>query len=235
MADAFTVLTLSPIRRIIATRMAEAKRTIPHFRLSADLAVDPLLELRRILKESKPDVNLSLNDLLIKASAAALMDVPAINIQWRDNEIHQYQTADISVVIAFSGGLATPIIRRADSKSIWDISRESKELATRAMSNALKMSEIAGGSFTVSNLGMYGVDQFDAIINPPQCAILAVGSAKPRIAVSRDRRARIATLMRVTLSVDHRAIDGATGAAFLSALRTHVESPAHLCLGNRAD
>jgi pyruvate dehydrogenase E2 component (dihydrolipoamide acetyltransferase) len=228
MNDAYTVTALSPIRKIIAARMAEAKRTIPHFRLTIDTEVDALLELRKELREHKPDADISLNDLLIKACATALMDVPAINVQWADTVLHQYRAADISVVTAVEGGLSTPIVRSAESKSIWEISREVKELSARAAHNALKMDEIAGGSFSISNLGMYGIRQFDAIINAPQCAILAVGSAKPRVVVSQKRETRIRTVLTVTLSADHRAIDGATGAVFLSALRQRLEQPGHL-------
>lgn len=228
MTEAYTVAPLSPIRRIIAARMTEAKRTIPHFRLVADVEVDALLGVRKQLREQDPDARLSLNDLLIKACASALMDTPALNIQWVDGEIHQYRTADISVVTAIEGGLSTPIIRSAESKTIWEISREVKALTARAAKNALKMHEIVGGSFSMSNLGMYGVDQFDAIINPPQCAILAVGAAKPRVVVSAERETRIATILRMTLSADHRAIDGATGAAFLAALRHRLEDPTQL-------
>lgn len=230
MDEAYTVMTLSPMRKIIAARMTEAKRAVPHFRLVTDIEVDALLDLRRGLRARNPHVKPSLNDLLIKACATALMDVPAINIQWAETHLHQYRTADISVVTAVAGGLSTPIIRSAESKSIWDISREVKELTSRAAKNALKIDEIVGGSFSMSNLGMYEIDQFDAIINVPQCAILAIGSAKARVVVSHEHETRIATVMRVTLSVDHRAIDGVTGAAFLSALRKRVEQPDSLCL-----
>jgi pyruvate dehydrogenase E2 component (dihydrolipoamide acetyltransferase) len=217
MVEAYTATPLSPIRKVIAARMAEAKRTIPHFRLGIDIELDALLALRKQLSALEPDVKLSLSDLLIKACATALMDTPSVNIQWADTEIHQYRSADISVVTALEGGgLSTPIVRSADSKTIWQISREVKESIARAKKNALRMDEIAGGSFSISNLGMYGIDEFDAIINPPQCAILAIGSAKPRVVVSHEHGTRVATSMRVTLSVDHRAIDGATGAAFLS-------------------
>lgn len=228
MAEPYAVIALSPLRKVIAARMVEAKRTIPHFRLAADIELDALLDLRRELREQNTDAALSLNDLLIKACASALIDTPAVNIQWVDGEIHQYRAADISVVTAIEGGLSTPIIRSAESKTIWEISREVKELAARAAKNALKVDEVLGGSFSVSNLGMYGVDQFDAIINPPQCAILAVGSAKPRCLVSPEREVHIATVLRTTLSVDHRAIDGATAAAFLAALRRRLEQPEHL-------
>jgi pyruvate dehydrogenase E2 component (dihydrolipoamide acetyltransferase) len=226
---AFETIPLTPLRKVIATRVAEAKRTIPHFRLVADIEVDALLEIRKELQARNLKARLSLNDLLIKATATALMDIPAVNVQWAETEIHQYHNADISVVIALEGGgLSTPIIRSAQTKSIWEISREVKELTTRAARNALKTEDILGGSFSVSNLGMYGVEQFDAIINLPQCAILAVGAAKPRVLTSSERAIRIATVLRATLSVDHRAIDGATGAAFLSALRQRLEQPGHL-------
>ena len=228
MNEAYTVEALSPIRKIIATRMVEATRTIPHFRLTVDMEVDALLELRNVLRVSYPDAIPSLNDFLIKASAAALMDAPAINVQWVAGEVHRYRTADISVVTALEGGLSTPIIRNADTKSILDISREVKALAARAAKNSLKMHEIVGGSFSISNLGMYGIDQFDAIISPPQCAILAIGAAKPRVVVTPARQTHIATVLRVTLSLDHRAVDGAVGAAFLAALRRRIEQPEHM-------
>lgn len=209
--------------------MAEANRTIAHFRLTADVELDALLKLRQELQSLCPEEKLSLNDLLIKCCAMALMDSPAVNILWGETELFQYHTADISVVMALgAGGLATPIVHAAETKSVWEIAREVKDLAARAAQNTLKMPEIVGGSFSISNLGMYGVDRFDAIINPPQCAILAVGAAKPRVLVTSDRQMRIATVLQATLSADHRAIDGVTGAAFLSALRARVEQPEHL-------
>jgi pyruvate dehydrogenase E2 component (dihydrolipoamide acetyltransferase) len=229
MDDAHTVIPLSPMRKVIAVRMAEANRTIPHFRLAADLELDALMKLRQELQSLRPQEKLSLNDLLIKCCAMALMDSPAVNILWGETELFQYHTTDISVLMALgAGGLVTPIVRAAHTKSVWQISREVKDLAARAAKNALKMTEIVGGSFSISNLGMYGVDRFDAIINPPQCAILALGAAKPRVLASPDRQMRIATVLQATLSADHRAIDGATGAAFLSALRSRVEQPEHL-------
>jgi pyruvate dehydrogenase E2 component (dihydrolipoamide acetyltransferase) len=156
------------------------------------------------------------------------MDVPEVNVQWAENELHQFASADISIVIAVEGGLATPILRKAEAKSVWEISAEVKALAARARRNELKMSEILGGSFSLSNLGMYGVDEFDAIINPPQCAILAVGVARPRCIAARAGEPRVATMMRVTLSADHRAIDGVVGARFLAALKSRIETPSQL-------
>jgi len=228
MSEAYTVVPLTPLRKIIAARMTEATRTIPHYRASIDIEIDALIKLRGELKEQRPAANLSLNDLFIKACAAALMDTPAVNIQWVDNRIHQFRSADISIVTAIEGGLATPILRNADTKSVWEISSEVKALSARAAKGALKMGEILGGSFSISNLGMFGVDEFDAIINPPQCAILAIGAARPRIIVSEDKESRSATVLRVTLSADHRAIDGAVSAVFLSAFRKRIEQPEHM-------
>lgn len=233
MADNYTSVPLTPMRKVIAARMSEAKQTIPHFRLAADIEMDTLIELRKQLRRDASDGELSLNDLLVKACATALMDVPAVNIQWVDGEIRQFHHADVSVVMAVEGGLAAPIIRGADSKSVWEIAREMRSLGERASRNALKMSEILGGSFSISNLGMHGVDQFDAIINPPQCAILAVGSAKPRVLVSDEAQTRIATVLRATLSIDHRALDGVKAAEFLTALRQRIERPDYLSSAQR--
>ena len=225
MNEEYRVRPLSPMRKVIAARMSEAKRTIPHFRLTAEIEVDALLARRTKLREARPGVSLSLNDLLIKACAEALMDVPEVNVQWAENELHQFASADISVVTAVEGGLATPIVRKADAKSVWEISAEVKELAARAARNELKMQEVLGGSFSISNLGMYGVDEFDAIINPPQCAILAVGAARSRCVPWRGLEPHVATVMRMTLSADHRAIDGVVGARFLAALKGRIEAP----------
>jgi pyruvate dehydrogenase E2 component (dihydrolipoamide acetyltransferase) len=224
----FTRVALTPMRRIIAARMVEAKHTIPHYRMCADVEMDAILALRRELRARHVGAVPSLNDFLIKASANALLAIPAINIQWAEDEIRQFQNADISVVVALKDGLSTPIIRRAETKSVWEIAREIKDLATKAKSNVLKMHEILGGSFSISNLGMYGIDQFDAVINPPQCAILAAGSATPRVVVAENGGTRVATIMRLTLSIDHRAVDGPTGAAFLAVLRKQLESPEQL-------
>lgn len=227
MDEPYTILPLSPVRKVIAARMSEAAR-IPHFRLAVDIEMDALLALRPQLQARERRVRLSLNDLLVKASATALMDAPAVNIQWVEGEIRQYRAADIAVVIAVEGGLSAPIVRSADSKTCWEIARELAELTTRAAGGALKMHEILGGSFSISNLGMFGVDAFDAIINPPQCAILALGRAKARYVVSAEGAPRIATVLRATVSVDHRALDGVAAAAFLTALRHRIEQPEHL-------
>lgn len=228
MSEAYTVTPLSPMRKVIATRMAEAKRTIPHFRLSVDIELDALMDLRKELRQQSQNAGLSLNDLLIKACATALMDTPSVNVQWVEDEIHQYRTADIAVVTAVEGGLSTPIVRSAESKTVWQISREVRGLIAKAARKTLRIDEIFGGSFSISNLGMYGVDRFDAIVNPPQCAILAIGRGTPRVVVSPERETRIATVATMTLSMDHRVIDGTTGATFLSSLRHRIEHPAHL-------
>lgn len=225
MGDAYTVVPLTALRRAIATRMAESSRTVPHFRVVVDIEMDALFGLRDRVNLDRGDIKVSINDCVIKACASTLMSHPEVNVQLIDNEIHQYKQADISVVIAVDGGLATPVIRAAEAKSVQDIAVEIRALAARAAARQLKMEDILGGSFSVSNLGSYGVDQFDAIINPPQCAILAVGAARPRPLASRDGAIRVAQVMRASLSLDHRVIDGATAAAFLATLRQTLEKP----------
>ena len=222
--EPYKVIRLSPLRKIIASRMTEAKQTIPHYRISTDIEMDALFALRKKHNTQNPDHKLSVNDFIIKAVAMVLMECPQINSQFVDGEIHQYPQADISVVIAVEGGLSTPVVRNANNKSLSEIASEVKSLAERAQKGSLKMDEILGGSFSISNLGMYGVDQFDAIINPPQCAILAVGSAKPKPVVKVNNIVP-AMVMRASLSLDHRVIDGALGAEFLAILRTTLESP----------
>lgn len=228
MAESYTATPLSALRKVIAARMTEATRTIPHFRLVSDLSMDALLALRAQANANNPTSKLSINDCLIKACAAALAQHPALNIQLVGDDVHTYHDADISVVIAVEGGLATPVIRGANRKSLWEIAAEVKHLTDRAMRKQLRMEEILGGSFTISNLGAYGVDEFDAIINPPQCAILALGRVGPRMVVSEEGSASIASVLRATLSVDHRVIDGTTGALFLATLRQTVEQPSAL-------
>lgn len=228
MGQDYTVRTLSPIRKVIARRMSEVVASIPHYRLMVEIEVDAIQNLRRHLCDPDTQSRPSLNDLIIKACASALMDVPAVNVQWAGNHIHQFHTANISFVTAFKDGLATPIIWRAETKSVWQISCEVKELRAKAATHTLRMEDVDGGSFSISNLGMYGVDQFDALINPPQCAMLAVGCAKSKRVVSESGQSRTASVLRATLACDHRAIDGVLGASFLSAFRKHVEHPGQL-------
>ena len=224
---AYTTVALTPLRKVIAARMTEAKQDIPHFRVVTDIEMDALLALRKQLNDEHPQQKISVNDFVLKACAMALMQWPAINSQWVDNEILQYNQADISVVVAVPGGLSTPVLREVDTKSVRSIADQVKTLAERAAKGQLKMNELTGGSFSVSNLGMHDVDQFDAIINPPQVAILAVSSAKPQPVVV-DNSVVVKTIMRVSLSLDHRAVDGATGAGFLKTLKKLLQDPTQL-------
>ena len=215
----------SPMRRTIAQRLTEAKRTIPHFYLNADIAMDALIVLRTQINGERPDSGrLSVTDFLVKAAAAAFGLVPACNVIWTEAALLQLQRTDICVAVATEGGLITPVVRDVGNKSLSVISREIAELALRARNGALKPEEYRGGSFTISNLGMHGVSDFTAIINPPQAAILAVGAIEERI-VSRDGMAVSARMMRVTLSLDHRAIDGAVGAQWLARFKELVQNP----------
>jgi pyruvate dehydrogenase E2 component (dihydrolipoamide acetyltransferase) len=230
----FSTIQNSTMRRAVAKRLLESKQQIPHFYLTIDCNIDRLLDLRSQLndkaaklagKSNAPAYKLSVNDLIIKASALALKDVPEANASWYDDAIVQYTNVDVSVAVAIEGGLITPVIRNADQKSLPHISNEMKQLAQRAKENKLKPEEYQGGGFSISNLGMYGIKTFSAIINPPQSCILAIGKGEER-AVVKNGNVVIANQMTVTLSVDHRAVDGAIGATFLEGFRTYIESPA---------
>ncbi|MGQ3213456.1 MAG: dihydrolipoamide acetyltransferase family protein [Shinella sp.] len=215
----------SAMRRTIAQRLTESKRTIPHFYLNADIAVDVLLEMRSRINADRPsDDRLSVTDFLVKAAAVAFDQVPACNVMWTEDALLSLQRTDICVAVATDGGLITPVVKNAGNKSLSAISSEISDLALRARAGTLRPEEYRGGSFTISNLGMYGVSDFTAIVNPPQAAILAIGSIEERI-VSRDRVAVDARMMRVTLSLDHRAIDGAVGAQWLSSFKGLVQNP----------
>jgi pyruvate dehydrogenase E2 component (dihydrolipoamide acetyltransferase) len=222
------------MRRVIARRLSEAKQTIPHFYVTADVELDALMKLRADLnakstKEGPGAFKLSVNDLVIKAAAAALRRVPYANASFTDEGIALYDDVDISVAVATDGGLITPIIRRADQKGVATISNEMKDLAARARTGKLKPEEFQGGGFSISNLGMFGVKSFSAIINPPQGGILAVGAGEPR-AVVKDGQIVIATVMSCTLSVDHRVIDGAIAAEWLAAFKSIIQDPLSLML-----
>lgn len=223
----FIASPFSPMRKAVAYRMTEATQTIPHFRMVKELVIDDLLALRKEINLGLQDAKISLNDLLVKATAIALMENPHLNIQVIDSEIHQFLQADIAVVIALENGLVTPVIRQADKKSLVDIAIETRDFAARAINGKLKMSEIEGGSFSISNIGNYSVDQFDAIINPPQAAILAIAGAikKP---VVKGGMVCVATVLNVCLSLDHRALDGRDGAIFLESLAEVIRSPEQL-------
>ncbi len=225
----------SSIRKVIARRLTEAKSSIPHFYVSMDVEIDELIALGDKLNSKspardKPDAYfITINDLVIKATAAALRKVPAVNASWTDDGTVFYDDVDISVAVSIPDGLITPIVRKADQKGLLTISREMKDLAGRARAGKLKPEEFQGGGFSISNMGMFGVSSFSAIINPPQAGILAVGAGQKR-AVVKDGELAIATVMTVTLSVDHRVIDGALAATWLKAFKGIVEDPLSLML-----
>ena len=223
----YKAVPLDGMRRVIADRLTEAKQTIPHFYLRRDIQLDTLLKLRSEVNAGLEarGVKLSVNDFIIKACAMALQSVPAANAVWAGDRVLQMEASDISVAVAIEGGLFTPVLQDADSKSLSKLAVEMKDLAARARSRKLAPHEYQGGSFSISNLGMMGIDNFDAVINPPQGAILAVGAGKKRPVVSEDGALSVATVMSVTMSVDHRVIDGALGAELLDAIVNNLEHP----------
>ena len=223
----YKAVPLDGMRRVIADRLTEAKQTIPHFYLRRDIQLDTLLKLRSEVNAGLEarGVKLSVNDFIIKACAMALQSVPAANAVWAGDRVLQMEASDISVAVAIEGGLFTPVLQDADSKSLSKLAVEMKDLAARARSRKLAPHEYQGGSFSISNLGMMGIDNFDAVINPPQGAILAVGAGKKRPVVSEDGTLSVATVMSVTMSVDHRVIDGALGAELLNVIVKNLENP----------
>jgi len=228
--DEFDRIENSMMRKAISRRLTESKQSVPHFYLSVDVAMDRLMDLRAQLNEAADGAfKLSVNDFIIKAVAKGLVDVPAANASWTDSHTLQHKHAHISVAVSIEGGLITPVIRFAEQKGMTDISAEVKELATRARAGALQPNEYSGGTFSISNLGMYGVKQFSAIVNPPEGAILAVGGTDER-AVVENGAVVIKKMMTLTLSCDHRVVDGAVGAEFLAALKKHIECPAGLLI-----
>jgi pyruvate dehydrogenase E2 component (dihydrolipoamide acetyltransferase) len=224
----FEVVPHDNIRRIIAQRLVLAKQTIPHFYLTVSCTIDKLLSAREDINvtapngpDGKPAWKLSVNDFVIKAMALALAKVPDANVTWTESGMLKHRHADIGVAVAIPGGLITPVIRKAETKSLTAISREMKDYAARARSRKLKPEEYQGGSTAISNLGMYGIEEFAAVINPPHATILAVGAGEQR-AVVRGGKLAIATQMKVTLSTDHRAVDGALGAELIGAFKTYI-------------
>ena len=217
-------MPLSTMRKIIARRLVEAKQTVPHFYLTIDCAIDRLLALRKDLNGRSDAYKLTVNDFVVRAVALALRKVPDANATWVETAIRKWASVDVAVAVALDGGLITPVVRDADHKGLAAISAEVKALAERARAGKLMPEEYTGGSFSISNLGMYGIPQFDAIINPPQAGILAVGAGEPRPVV-KDGALAIATVMTCTLSCDHRIVDGALGAQFLQAFKGFVEDP----------
>jgi pyruvate dehydrogenase E2 component (dihydrolipoamide acetyltransferase) len=227
----FTEVALDGMRRTIAARLTEAKQTIPHFYLRRDIELDTLLAFRAQANAAGAgrDVKLSVNDFVIKACALALQRVPECNAVWAGDRVLQFAASDVGVAVAVEGGLFVPVIRDAETKTLSAISAEMKDLAARAKARKLAPQDYQGGAFAVSNLGMFGIDNFDAVINPPHAAILAVGAGVKKPVV-RDESVAVATVMSVTLSVDHRVIDGALGARLLTAIKTLIENPLTMVL-----
>jgi len=221
------------MRKTIAKRLTSAKTLIPHFYLTIDCRIDELMATRARLNERAPKgegaYKLSVNDFVVKACALALMRVPEVNASWTENSMLRHKHADIGIAVALDFGLITPIVFRAEEKGLAVISNEVKQLAERARAKKLKPSEFEGGGFSISNLGMFGIKDFTAVINPPQAAILAVGMGEAR-AVAVGGKVEAATMMTVTLSCDHRVIDGATGARFLQVFKGYIEEPAAMLL-----
>lgn len=222
----FTEVKLDGMRKTIAARLTEAKQTVPHFYLRRDIELDALMAFRAQLnaKLEARGVKLSVNDFIIKACALALQQVPAANAVWAGDRVLQFKKSDVAVAVAIEGGLFTPVLKDAEAKSLSALSAEMKDLAKRARDRKLAPHEYQGGSFAISNLGMFGIDNFDAIINPPHAAILAVGAGVQK-AIVKDGAVVVGTVMSVTLSVDHRVIDGALGAQLLTAIKDNLENP----------
>ncbi|HLD95710.1 MAG TPA: pyruvate dehydrogenase complex dihydrolipoamide acetyltransferase [Alphaproteobacteria bacterium] len=227
--SSFTDIPLNGMRKIIAKRLTESKQTVPHFYLSVDCNLEPLMMLRAQLNEHLEGTKLSVNDFILKACALSLMKVPQANVSWEQNALRQYHSADVSMAVAIEGGLVTPVIHSAQNRSLKEISIIAKDLAVRARAGKLKPEEYQGGTFTLSNLGMFWIKNFNAIINPPQACILAIGAGQKQAIVEGDS-IKIATVMSVTLSVDHRAVDGAVGSSFLKVFKNLLENPLQLVL-----
>jgi pyruvate dehydrogenase E2 component (dihydrolipoamide acetyltransferase) len=222
---------ISNMRRVIAQRLTESKQTVPHFYLTIDCELDALLSARKAINTHFENVKITVNDFVLKAAAMALHDIPEANASWLKDTIRYYNYSDISVAVAIEDGLITPIVKMANLKSLIAISSEVKSLVQKAKEGRLKPEEFQGGSFSVSNLGMYGIKHFDAIINPPQACILAVGAGEQRPVV-KNGTIETATVMTCSLSVDHRVVDGRVGSELLQAFKKYIENPALLLVGN---
>ena len=228
--DNFEIIKNTSMRKTIAARLVKSKNEAPHFYLSLDCNLDKLLEIRASINTKSNDkYKISVNDMIIKAASASLIKVPKANASWEDENTKYYKNTDISVAVAIDGGLITPIVRNVQSKGLYEISSDMKYLSSKAKEGKLLPEEYIGGSFSISNLGMFGIKQFSAVINPPQGAILAVGAGE-RKAIVINENILIATVMSVTLSCDHRVIDGAVGAEFLSVFKEYIENPSLMLL-----
>ncbi len=228
----FTQEKLSSMRKIIASRLTLSKTTVPHFYLTINCEIDILLEQRRLLNKTLAGQGgkLSVNDFIIRAAGLALRQVPAANVQYAGDKIYYFERADIAVAVAIDGGLITPVIRGACAKGLGEISNDMKDLASRARAGTLTPEDYTGGTFSISNLGMFGINEFSAIINPPQAAILAIGVGEKRPVVDQKGNIVTATVMNCTLSCDHRAIDGAVAAEYLAAFKVYLENPLAMLL-----
>ncbi|KAK9767418.1 pyruvate dehydrogenase complex dihydrolipoamide acetyltransferase component (E2) [Basidiobolus ranarum] len=229
----YTDIPVSNMRKVIAGRLTESKQTIPHYYLTSEVNMDKVLKLREVLNSQANDqYKLSVNDFVVKASASALKEIPEVNSAWYGDFIRQFNAADISIATATPSGLITPIVQNADTRGLVSISKTVKELANKARNNELKPQEYQGGSFTISNLGMFGINSFTAIINPPQSCILAVGATQKKIIPdsSKESGFAVGNVMNVTLSCDHRVVDGAVGAQWLKAFKAYLENPLKMLL-----
>ncbi len=224
---AYEEVSLDGMRKTIAARLTEAKQSIPHFYLRRDIELDALMAFRAQLNKDLEarGVKLSVNDFIIKACALALQSVPDCNAAWAGDRVLKFKASDVAVAVAIEGGLFTPVLRNADTKTLSALSSEMKDLAARARTRKLAPNEYQGGSFAISNLGMMGIENFDAVINPPHASILAIGAGVKKPVVGADGEIKVATVMSVTLSVDHRVLDGALGAEFLAAVKANLENP----------
>lgn len=229
----FEVVALTSMRKTIANRLSESKQTIPHYYITLSIEMGPVMSLRTDLNknEKQNGVKISVNDIVIKAMALALRDYPDVNVQWHGNSIHRFKYADISVAVAIEGGLITPIIRRADTLGFLEISKRAKDLAKRAREGKLDPSEFTGGTSTISNLGMYGINTVSSIINPPQATILGVGATVKKVVPSEGPEPyRTADVMEIIASCDHRAVDGALAAQWMTRIKHYLENPSHMLL-----